>query len=97
MQRRNVPPTAWGPRHDTGASSSRLLRPWDASLGGEPGQQHGVGEADLAPEVHDRELSGAQEPGACLRAHAQPPVPTKNSIRPISQTVMSFAHQPHAQ
>jgi hypothetical protein len=60
-------------RHNAGASSFRLRRPCGGSLGDEPGQQHGIGEADLASEVHDRGLSGAQELGKRLRAHAQPP------------------------
>ena len=41
-------------------------------MGGEPGEQGGVGNAGLAPEVHDRELARAQEPGKRLRADAQP-------------------------
>src|SRR5690606_24300121 len=51
---------------------SRLRTTWNASLGGEPGEQHGVSDARLASEVHDRELAGAEEPGKRLRAHAQP-------------------------
>ena len=45
----------------------------DASLGGQPGEQRPVFDARLAPEVHDRELARAQEPGKGLRAYAKPP------------------------
>jgi hypothetical protein len=41
-------------------------------MGGEPGQQGGVCNAGLAPEVHDRELAGAQQPGKRLRTDPQP-------------------------
>jgi hypothetical protein len=46
----------------------------DASLGGQPGEQRPVFDARLAPEVHDRELARAQEPGKRLRADTQPPL-----------------------
>jgi hypothetical protein len=41
---------------------------------GEPGKEGGVGNAGLAPEVHDRELARAQEPGKGLWTDAQPPL-----------------------
>jgi hypothetical protein len=41
-------------------------------MGGEPGEHRRVFDAGLAPEVHDRELAGAQQPGKRLRAHTQP-------------------------
>jgi hypothetical protein len=69
-----IPPTAWGDRHDAGASPSRLPTCWDSSLGGEPGEQGSVGDAGLAPDVRDRETAGAQEPGKRLWADTQPPL-----------------------
>jgi len=41
---------------------------------GEPGEQGGVFNTGLAPEVHDRELAGAQQSGKRLRADPQPPL-----------------------
>ena len=41
-------------------------------MGGEPGQQGGVCNAGLAPEVHHRELAHAQQTGEGLRTHPQP-------------------------
>ena len=43
-------------------------------MGGEPGQQGGVFNAGLAPDVDDGELAGAQKPGKGLRADPQPPL-----------------------
>jgi hypothetical protein len=40
----------------------------------EPGQQGGVLDAGLAPNVHNREMARAQEPGKRLWAHVQPPL-----------------------
>jgi hypothetical protein len=70
----SIPATAGEPRHDAGDSPSRLPTRWDSSLGGQPGEQGGVGNAGLAPEVHDRELARTQEPGKDVWAHAQPPL-----------------------
>jgi len=39
---------------------------------GEPGEQGGVGNTSLAPDMDDRETAGAQEPGEGLWADAQP-------------------------
>jgi hypothetical protein len=69
-----MPATASGPRHDAAASPSRLPTRRDAPLGGQPGEQRRVFDAGLAPEVHDRELARAQQPGKRLRAHGQPPL-----------------------
>jgi hypothetical protein len=41
---------------------------------GEPGEEDGVGDAGLAPDVHDRKLARAQEPGKRLWTDAQPPL-----------------------
>jgi hypothetical protein len=41
-------------------------------MGSEPGQQGGVFNAGLAPEVHHRELARAEDPGKGLRTHPQP-------------------------
>jgi hypothetical protein len=43
-------------------------------MGGEPGQQGGVFNTGLAPEVHHRELARAQQPGKRLWADPQPPL-----------------------
>jgi hypothetical protein len=43
-------------------------------MSGEPSQQGCVGDADLAPEVHNRELARAEEPSKGLWAHPQPPL-----------------------
>jgi hypothetical protein len=43
-------------------------------MGGEPGEQGGVCNAGLAPEVHDRELTRAQQSGKRLWTDAQPPL-----------------------
>jgi len=48
---------------------------------GEPGEQGGVFNTGLAPEVHDRELAGAQQSGKRLRAD---PVVLKNSAALMS-------------
>jgi hypothetical protein len=69
-----IPPTAWRPRHHAGAPPSRLARRRDASLGGQPGEQGGIGDAGLAPDMHHRQLARAQQPGKGLRAHAQLPL-----------------------
>ena len=39
---------------------------------GEPGEEHGVFDADLTPQMHHGQLAGQQEPGKGLRAHAEP-------------------------
>ena len=41
-------------------------------MGGEPGQQGGVGNADLTPNMHDGEFAGTEEPGKRLGADPQP-------------------------
>ena len=41
---------------------------------GEPGEQGGVGNAGLAPDVHDRQLARTEDPGKRLRADPQPPL-----------------------
>ena len=56
------------------SSPSRLPTRGDASLSGQPGQQDRVVDAGLTPDMHDRELAGAQEPGKRLRADPQPPL-----------------------
>jgi hypothetical protein len=43
-------------------------------MSGKPSQQGCVGNADLAPEVHHRELARAEEPSKGLWAHPQPPL-----------------------
>ena len=43
-------------------------------MGGEPGEQGGVFNAGLAPQVHDRELARAQQSGKRLWTDAQPPL-----------------------
>jgi hypothetical protein len=68
------PPTACRHRHDAGASPSRLPTRGESSRSGKPGEEHGVFDAGLAPNMHDRELAHTQEPGKCLRAHPQPPM-----------------------
>jgi hypothetical protein len=41
-------------------------------MGGEPREEYYVLDAGLAPEVHDRELAGAEEPGKRLWTDTQP-------------------------
>jgi hypothetical protein len=41
-------------------------------MGGEPGEQGGVGNAGLTPDMHDGEFAGTEEPGKRLRADPQP-------------------------
>jgi hypothetical protein len=67
---------AGGPyaRHDPGARPSCFPTCWDSSMSGEPSQQGCVGDADLAPEVHNRELARAEEPSKGLWANPQPPL-----------------------
>jgi hypothetical protein len=43
-------------------------------MGREPGEEHGVGNAGLTPDMHHRQLAGAQEPSKGVRAHIQPPL-----------------------
>jgi hypothetical protein len=57
-----------------GAPPSCLPTRRESPVGGEPGEEHGVFEAGLAPDVDDRELAGAQEPSERLRAGPQPPL-----------------------
>jgi hypothetical protein len=53
---------------------SRRATRRESPVGGQPGEQRRVFDVGLAPEVHDRELAGAQEPGERLRADAEPPL-----------------------
>jgi hypothetical protein len=69
-----IPATAGRPQHNTDASPSCFPTGWESSLGGEPGEQDGVGDAGLAPDMDDRELARTEEPGKGVRAHAQPPL-----------------------
>jgi hypothetical protein len=39
----------------------------------EPGEEHGVFDADLAPQMHHGQLAGQQEPSPGFQAHAEPP------------------------
>jgi hypothetical protein len=39
---------------------------------GEPGEEHGVFNADLPPQMYHGQLAGQQEPSKRLRAHAEP-------------------------
>jgi hypothetical protein len=41
-------------------------------MGGEPGQQGGVGNTGLPPDMHDWEFVGTEEPGKRLWADPQP-------------------------
>lgn len=70
----SIPATAGGPRYDAGALPSRLPMCRDASLGGEPGEEHRVFDAGPAPHMHHWQLARAQEPGKGLRADPQPPL-----------------------
>jgi hypothetical protein len=44
----------------------------EGRMGGEPGQQGGVGNAGLTPDMHDWEFAGTEDPGKRLRADPQP-------------------------
>jgi hypothetical protein len=57
-----------------GTTLEPLATGWESSLGGEPGEEHGVFDAGLASDMHHWQLAGAQEPGKGVRAHAQPPL-----------------------
>jgi hypothetical protein len=43
-------------------------------MGREPGEQGGVGDAGLAPNMHDRQLAGTEDPGKRLWTDPQPPL-----------------------
>jgi hypothetical protein len=69
-----IPLTAWGPRHNAGASPSRLPTRGEASLSGQPGEQDHLFDAGFAPDMDDRELARAQEPGKRFWTDTQPPL-----------------------
>ena len=56
-----IPPGVVGP------GVRPTLRP-ERRMGGQPGEQGGVGDAGLASEVHHRQLAGTEDPGKGLRA-----------------------------